>query len=174
MTDSNLKPGAALTYEQAMALPDGAVVSALWNNEEHRNYYTVGGGNDIDGSPRKFEGSTLEKKDYWRADRWHSVRLESLPEPSKYRPILCDRCGTTYKNNERHACVAREPAKPERQASEIEKRAAVALLSERADFLQMSVTNLEGAPVSNSVLYTWARFYTEAYDYAKSIGALSE
>ena len=59
-----------------------------------------------------------------------------------------------------------------RQASDREKRAAVALLSERADFLQMSVTNLEGAPVSNSVLYTWARFYTEAYDYAKSIGAI--
>ena len=59
-----------------------------------------------------------------------------------------------------------------RQASEIEQRAAVALLSERADFLRMYVTNLKGAPVSNSVLYTWARFYTEAYDYAKSIGAI--
>ena len=46
MTDiSNLKPGAALTYEQAMALPDGAVVSAVWCNDKIRALIAAERGN---------------------------------------------------------------------------------------------------------------------------------
>ena len=150
MTDiSNLKPGDALTYEQAMALPDGDVVSAIWGGSEVRMYFTVGS-KDPFGDPRKFGGSILEREEYWSADRWHSVRLESLPEP----------------------------AKQERQASEIEKRAALTALGplfedchdamrdamdERDyDYLYDFWTNVEGV----------FRRYREMYDYAKSIGAI--
>ena len=224
MTDiSNLKPGAALTYEQAMALPDGAVVSAVWGYDAQRTFCTVGSNGAL-GVPKKFGGATLEYKEYWVDHRWHSVRLESLPELPVW-VIACERCGTTYKNNERHACVAREPsesspgegyrwlvtgvdvlrsgdewknqngkfapipvwcvggvadgaimfrrriepqaepAKPERQASEIEKRAALALVY---TYLQ----DVKSAVSDDKNPYNECSKFVEAYDYAKSIGAI--
>ena len=99
-----------------------------------------------------------DEHERWNASHYPGTR-QSLPKDSQ--EIISE------KLSQNDADVVTK-----RQASEIEQRAAVALLSERADFLQMYVTNLKGAPVSNSVLYTWARFYTEAYDYAKSIGAI--
>ena len=202
MTDiSNLKPGDALTYEQAMALPDGAVVSAVWNYDAQRTFCTVGSNNSL-GVPKKFGGASLEHEDYWNYDQWHSVRLESLPELLVW-VITCDRCGTTYKNNERHACAASEPAKiviqesgtisksvyesllpehhtraacepakPERQASEIEKRAAWALLGELSDDVRCAATGECADIDSANVLADACRQYIEAYDYAKSIGAI--
>lgn len=166
MTDtSNLRPGDALTYEQAMALPDGAVVSAKWNYDAQRTFFTVGS-NDEFGVPKKFGGSTLEHEDYWNYDQWHSVRLESLPELPVW-VITCDRCGTTYKNNERHACDDREPAKPERQTSEIEKRAAMALV-------ELFKNTIEECVMTRRLESLRGRCteYIEAYDYAKSIGAI--
>lgn len=88
MTDiSKLKPGSALTYEQAMALPDCAVVSAIWGDDDLRTYCTVGSNNSL-GVPKKFGGASLEYKKYWNDSQWHSVLLESLPEPAKDQPIL--------------------------------------------------------------------------------------
>ena len=171
MTDiSNLRPGDALTYEQAMALPDCAVVSAIWGDDGLRTYCTVGSNNSL-GVPKKFGGASLEHEDYWNYDQWHSVRLESLPELLVW-VITCDRCGTTYKNNERHACDDREPAKPERQASEIEKRSAWALLGELSDDVRCAATGECADIDSANVLADACRQYTEAYDYAKSIGAI--
>lgn len=187
MTDiSNLKPGDALTYEQVMALPDGAVFTALF----------ACGGSAPDGhveltiirSGKQFlatgsaHATHVGNQSYWLGHRthildsgWHSARLESMPEPSKDQPILCDRCGTTYKNNERHACAVREPAKPERQASEIEKRAAAALENSAYGAIKSWVDKLD----SCDTVFTWyeelarrVNYYREVYDYAESIGAI--
>lgn len=81
-----------------------------------------------------------------------------------YTPENCSGCGP-------------DPAKLERQASEIEKRAALALVASAAKALPESVTNRNHWS-TDAFRLAFARLerelndYREAYDYAKSIGAI--
>lgn len=183
---NDLKPGQELTYEQVMALPDGAVISALWGdyNIQAKCVYEIGG-LDANGIPHKFEGATLDDKNKWAPSMWHDVTLVSLPRdsqeiiseklsqsaaeqaPLRESPLgnVCDLCGATYKNNERHTCAP----KPETvQGSELAKRAALALLDSFSQDFGDNVTDAHARETWRDIC---AR-YIEAYDYAKSIGAI--
>lgn len=163
---TELKVGQSLTYEQAMALPDGAVVSAVWGDDAKRTRFTAGGKHS-----RRFGGVTLENVSYWDADFWHSVRLESLPEPAKPERRLdelqCGKCGTTFACDVVHECA-------KRQASEIEKRAALALL----ETLAYKVRDATGGDLDYidafNRLESECRKFVESYDYAKTLGALND
>ena len=235
--------GQSLTTEQVRNLPDGAEVE-IYGSKANAQFNVV---------LRGYEHNAFiaNKLEYFcmcctlvslpPAPSEHSRRIEPQAEPANPElpvwVITCDRCGTTYKNNERHACAASEPsepspgegyrwveigerlitgdqressrgagdwfadnlpgvscqdvhcyrrriepqaepAKPERQASEMAKRAALIALGplfedchdamrdamdERDyDYLYDFWTNVEGV----------FRRYREMYDYAKSIGAI--
>lgn len=232
---TELKVGQSLTPEQVRNLPDGAEVEVYGSKANapfkivlrdctHKKYIA----NEIE-----YFGLCCDLVSLPTAPSEPNRRIEPQAEPASPElpvwVITCERCGTTYKNNERHACVASEPAKPEldsgyrwvnigeriidtdeyltsygkwmqtgglefkctvarkyrrrivqqeepskpeRQASDIEKEAAMALIEQRRSFLQTSILSVGVSEISANVLYTWASFYTEAYDYAKSIGAI--
>lgn len=163
-----LTPGQSLTYEQAMSLPDGAVVSAQWFSETKRSFYTVGGA-DADGVPKKFAGASLDSPNLWEKQYWHDVRLESLPDRIEPYPIqdaynkLVERqeSGTISKD-------AYESLLPKRQASEIEKRAALALVESFSQDFGDTLSD----PHARDLWRGLCAKYIEAYDYAKSIGAI--
>jgi hypothetical protein len=147
--------GQSLTPEQVRNLPDGAKVAFTWKNETDIYTAPIGDNEEI-GAMNILRMHLLSQPKY------DSATLVSLPsiEPSPGY-------GYTYGGTGAPAKASLPPELP--KASEIEKEAAWALIWDRMENLkkQLSYGTQDSDVVANA-----SRVYLEAYDYARSIGAI--
>jgi hypothetical protein len=159
---TELQIGQSLTYEQVMALPDGAMINGVYCACPPDTLIRIGGRWQYASGG----GCGITYKENWGSEMWMSATLVSLPSQGEPSPSQ----GVDYGSGDTTVITVSTSA----PVAEIEKEAALALIDARAKEVLRWAERYEKSNDSDSrnILVDECRKLVESEVYARSIGAI--